>query len=1234
MAVDPALRELARARAPWPTGATDAALELLDEVADMVATLGPDLAVHWCNLAFARRLGRCRDAIVGRSLDDLLPPDRARGVCAGLRRLTLAEPKRVSLDLVARPEGGCGFEEWTEIALFDAAGRLRAYRVVGRDVSMREEAAASANERSQRLRLALEAGRQLVWELDLANGELRCEAPPQGWLGWAAEELRWSPEQWLGSIHPDDVAAVRERHDRFASAPVAPRLVTELRLRRKDGSYGWVVCHTVSPMRAPDGRALRLAGIVADIDDRKRAEFGLLDRERRLEEREAWLSLALEAGQMSVWQRDLRNDTITFDSHTLAWFRRTGRSVPRRYADLIANLHPDDRAVAEASTRTLETGAADRYCFDARVAEPSGGYRWRQVQGSVRERGPDGRPITIVGTSSDITARKEAEARLVESERRLALALRAAGLGLWELDFAEQTIRFNEEMVRRAGFGSESLTLTRDQLLAIVHPDDRALVAEIEAGLRGGGGQSAIRAQFRLGRPDGSFYWTEILGSVVDRDEQGQVLRAIGVSADITARKTDKERLRHSEERARARLEELAALYDEAPIGLLLLDAGFGILRVNKCFAGMTGRPIEAHLGRQPWAWLPELEAVAEPHLRHVLATGEPVHDIGCELTLPAARAGAVARSWLLQFYPLEDASGRTVAVGVIVQDVTQRRQTELALRQAQAITTRALADLQANLDFIDRSIPGVLFRARGGPHGALVFDRVSASSAFYLGLSAEAVMRDGGLLLARVHPEDRATIWARIARSLRTMTTPLRAVQRVLGGDGRWRWMQATALPRRLANGELVWDGIVIDVTGIKDAEARSRELAAAAERARAIEAENKRLAEEGRAKAEAADRAKSAFLAMMSHEIRTPLTAVLGFADLLARSTALGEDERRQVRVIRDTGQVLLTILNDILDFSKLEVGKLDFECIGFALPALLGDALASTRLLGGEKGLAFTLDLAPDLPAVVHGDPVRLKQVLGNLLSNAVKFTERGTIGLRARVIGRRPGASLIRIEVEDTGIGIGEAQRQRLFREFEQADQSITRRFGGTGLGLAIARRLVQLMGGRLDVTSTPGAGSTFWLEVELLYAEPPSGTAGNAPSAAPLAPARAARLLVVDDVATNRQLVAAMLKALGHDAILASDGDEAVALAAGERFDLVLMDVNMPRLDGLSATRAIRAGHGPNAATPVVALTAKAFPEEIAACLDAGMTTHLAKPIDMARLQEVIVRALGREPSQA
>ena len=368
----------------------------------------------------------------------------------------------------------------------------------------------------------------------------------------------------------------------------------------------------------------------------------------------------------------------------------------------------------------------------------------------------------------------------------------------------------------------------------------------------------------------------------------------------------------------------------------------------------------------------------------------------------------------------------------------------------------------------------------------------------------------------------------------------------------------------------------------------------------------------------AEAASTAKNVFLANMSHEIRTPLQGVLGMLALMVDSP-LDERQRRQLGTARDSADHLLAILNDILDLAKLESGKLETNLRAVALRELLSDVEALIRLQAQAKGLQLSFEVATDVPAWLELDPTRVRQILLNLCSNAVKFTARGQVTLRASYAGAQ-----LQLAVHDTGIGIDAATMLQLFQRFARGDESRARRYGGTGLGLEISREIARLMGGEVDVTSTAGVGSTFVLTLPAKPAAPPAAAAGAVPTAAP---GRRLKVLIVDDNEVNREYTSAVIENLGHFAVTAQDGGEAVAQVTLHSFDLVLMDLHMPGVDGLEATRAIRALPGEVARVPVVALTADAFDDTRAICLAAGMNDFTTKPVSPATLGAVLARCV-------
>jgi len=383
-------------------------------------------------------------------------------------------------------------------------------------------------------------------------------------------------------------------------------------------------------------------------------------------------------------------------------------------------------------------------------------------------------------------------------------------------------------------------------------------------------------------------------------------------------------------------------------------------------------------------------------------------------------------------------------------------------------------------------------------------------------------------------------------------------------------------------------------------------------------------------RNRAEEASKAKSDFLATMSHEIRTPMNAIVSAANLLSGSR-LNRAQREQVEMLTDANDVLLSLLNDVLDLSKIEAGKMTVEAADTDLRRTLEGLQRLWQPRAADKGLDLRLEISADAPQVVRIDPLRLKQILFNLISNAVKFTQTGSVTVRLAVVSG--DSEQLTFEVVDTGGGIPEALMRRLFGVFEQGDAGTTRAHGGSGLGLAISRRLAALMDGTLTATSTPGEGSTFCLTLPLIR-----GAAAAAPAedvAAEPAPATLAglRVLAAEDHPVNRRVLELLLAPLGCEITFCEDGEKAVELAGVEAFDAILMDMQMPVLDGLEATRRIKAGGGANASVPVIALTANALDHHRAAWAEVGVDLFVSKPIDPRQLVGCLVQAADRTSSR-
>ena len=383
----------------------------------------------------------------------------------------------------------------------------------------------------------------------------------------------------------------------------------------------------------------------------------------------------------------------------------------------------------------------------------------------------------------------------------------------------------------------------------------------------------------------------------------------------------------------------------------------------------------------------------------------------------------------------------------------------------------------------------------------------------------------------------------------------------------------------------------------------------------------------------AEAANRAKSTFLANMSHELRTPMNAIMGMTDLALRH-ATDPKLRDQLTKVAQASRHLLHVINDVLDISKIESERLTLDRTVFRIGEVLENLVSLIGHKAMQKGLKVRIDLAPGLSDLaLVGDPLRLGQILLNLGGNALKFTEQGSITVRLRPVEESPTDMLLRCEVQDTGIGIAPADQQRLFIAFEQADGSMTRKYGGTGLGLAISKRLAQLMGGEIGVDSQPGQGSNFWFTVRLGKAADQadaSAPRGAPDSAAECIQARHAgtRVLLAEDEPINQEVSRGLLEDVGLAVDVAADGQEAVALARQNRYALVLLDMQMPHLNGVDAARAIRVLPG-YAQAPILAMTANAFDEDRQVCIAAGMNDHIGKPVDPALLYATLLRWLDK-----
>ena len=480
----------------------------------------------------------------------------------------------------------------------------------------------------------------------------------------------------------------------------------------------------------------------------------------------------------------------------------------------------------------------------------------------------------------------------------------------------------------------------------------------------------------------------------------------------------------------------------------------------------------------------------------------------------------------------------------------------------------------------------------------------MSEGYAAIVGMPGGATRLTGKEACSLVHPDDWPALQADVQRTLDTGEM-FENEHRVLPKNGSPRWLRTQARVASAANGQRRLTGVAIDISKEKEMVLRL---------------------EQACRDAEAATRAKSEFLANMSHEIRTPMNGIIGTISLLQDSGAT-EEQRDHLNTIQSCGESLLQLINDILDLSKIEAGKLTLEQIPFSAETLVQDTVAVISPTAQEKGLTVFQKCDAGLPPAVLGDPLRLRQILLNLLSNAVKFTERGSVGVELSTVSRGGDSAELQFTVRDTGIGISPEVQKSIFEPFMQADSSTTRRYGGTGLGLTISRRLIAMMKGRLELESEPGRGTCFRITVTLPVTT--DRVAQRRWAEDRILPAkRPLRILLAEDNGINQKVAVLLLRKMGHEVDVVGDGEQAVAAVGRDIYDLVLMDCQMPVMDGYAATRAIRQLNL-SSRVPIIAMTANAMPEDRRRCAEAGMDDYVSKPISIAHLQNALEAAGGR-----
>jgi two-component system sensor histidine kinase/response regulator len=769
------------------------------------------------------------------------------------------------------------------------------------------------------------------------------------------------------------------------------------------------------------------------------------------------------------------------------------------------------------------------------------------------------------------------------SEARLRAILDEAPIAYHEIDRAGIIRRVNRAECELLGY--EEHELIGRPVVDLVASDQQHLAYEAIR-RKFSGRAELVPFERDYIRRDGSRIKVRIHETAV-RDRYGRIVTLRSAVVDVTGSRLAEEALRESEERYRR-------LFENARIGIYRSTPDGRIVAANPALVQMLGYSSFSEMEH-----LDLNEAVGKAYNRAEFQTCmEREGEVRNREAVLETRNGT-------QIRVLESASavrgghGRVLFYEGIMEDVTERRRAEEQLRASEERYRRLFED--ANDIFYTHDLEGVITSANRAAERTLGYSRSEL-----IGMNISQLLAPGAA--------ERAMQF--IACALAGETPPTRELRiRTRGG----RWVLLEVSPRLICEGgrPVGMFGIARDITERKRYE-------------REIQRKNEEL-EAALAAARDAVEAKSRFLANVSHEIRTPMNGIVGMTELLLR-TELTAEQREFAAAVKTSAETLLALVNDVLALSKGDAGKLELRRAPYSPERLVREVSAVLRAQAEGKGVELRTVCAQGMPAAVMGDESRVRQVLINLASNGVKFTERGWVEVRSGVEEAANGRAL-RFEVQDTGIGIPQEHSARIFETFSQVDSSITRKHGGAGLGLAVSRQLVEHMGGRIGFESRPGEGSTFWFTLPL---EPAAADLQSEPVAAGLrmlegerpAAVRSARILLAEDSGLNRRIALRMLAEMGLTADAVANGRLAVEAAASSTYDLILMDVHMPEMDGFTATREIRRAEATGRHTPIVAMTARAMGGDREQCIAAGMDDYISKPVRFEELRAVVDRWVG------
>jgi len=1233
------------------------------EAALQASTAKLDLALHaaqmgtwhldFCRMRLIFDAETCRNlrinpatfAGTGAEFFAILHPDDRERVQASVRRTLETGAPYESEYRVVCPDGSVHDICARGAVEYDDLGRPMRLNGVLWDITKRKQAETG----NDRFRVSFEKGAvpQALVSLDFRFLQVN---------GALARLLQHSRAELEGKsfedvTHPDDRGSGSRVNDALLAGQESCRF--EKRYITRNGATVWVDVN-VALVRDSDGRPLHFIGTYVDITAHKQAEEALQHKTALLE---AQLNTALEGilvvdvqgkkviqNQRCIDLWKIPQDVVDNDDDVPQVQFVTNRTkYPDQFVERITHLyrHPDETSQDEVEL--VDGTVLDRY--------------------SAPVLGKDGHNYGRIWVFRDITERKRAAEELSENRRRLDLALHSSRMGIWHWDLQSDLRGFDDQVCALLGTNRQTFFGKADEFFQAVHPDDHEKIKTAQA--RTIASDCPYQVDYRAVWPDGSIHHIAARGGLI-RDEEGKPARIDGVLWDRSYKEHAEQALRESEERFRQMAEVFPETIFEADLSGRICYCNQRGLRTY----GATPADLEKGINLLDLVSVVDRPMVQE-RLRERMqgAPGQYGEFRAQRLTGETFDALALASPIFAQ--------GQVVGIRGFILDISERKQTERYQRLSTEVlrilnepqgTVDAIAcilaaikretafdavgiRLQSNDDFPYAAQDGfprdflltesalTARDATGGPcrneKGELILECTCGMVLSGQTDPPNPLLTEGGSFWTndslpllkipaeqdpRLRPRNNCIHMGYCSVAL----VPVRAEGRIVG------LLQINDRKKDRFTPETIrfFEGIGASIGVALMRKQKEGEVRKTNQLLKSAMTLTHAMA----ARAEQASAAKSQFLANMSHEVRTPLNGVIGMTGLLL-DTELSRDQRQYAEIVRRSGESLLTLVNDILDFSRIDAGKLTLEILDFDLRTLLDEVAGIMVLRAAEKRIELTCAVSPDAPTLLRGAPDRLRQILINLLGNALKFTNQGSVKLRAALAQETARDIVLRFSVRDTGIGIPADKLGLLFNSFTQVDGSATRRFGGTGLGLAISKQLAELMGGEIGVSSEDRVGSEFWFTARF-EKQSPDAVAKQPPTPRPTLrsmPRTNVRVLVAEDNITNQRVAMGILRKLGLRADAVANGREAMEALRSVPYDLVLMDVQMPEMDGLEATRAARApGSGIlNCKIPIIAMTAHAMHGDREHCLAAGMDDYIAKPVTPADLSVVLEKWIMR-----